>query len=282
MAISLKDIQKTGRGLPSRVVLYGPPGIGKTSIGCRLPGALIVQTEDGTDDLIDSGNSPEVAHTPLIADWPALIAFLGSLDATAHPYKTIVLDSLTAAERLCHEHVCSTNFGSRWTAPQGADSFTAYGKGYHVAASQHWPDLFRVLDLLRVKHRMAVLALAHATVRKRRRPDTEDFEQYVPSLHESTLDPTVQWADSVLFFNFKSITTKQDGRTKGVGGAKRVLYCENRDTHLAKNRVGLPVSIPLGESADEAAAVFLQAFRDAKSKTRNTPQPEPKETETTQ
>jgi hypothetical protein len=126
---------------------------------------------------------------------------------------------------------------------------------------------------------MGVLLLAHSCVRRRKRPDGEDVEMYSPLLGEAVLAKTVQWADTIALLNFKTVTSKQDGRSKGIGGQRRVLLTESRDWALAKSRLSLPPLIPLGENADEAAAAFLKAFRDAKSKTRTTT--EPKETEQT-
>ncbi|MEZ6069433.1 MAG: AAA family ATPase [Pirellulales bacterium] len=280
--ISLKDVTSTGRGLPSRVIVYGPPGSGKTSLAARMPAPIVVQVgEDGLDDLIDGGGCPGVPHTPRVEDWSELITLLGSLHSTNHPYKTVVVDGLSGCEAICQAHVCKEEYGGRWEAPSGQDSFTAYGKGYGVTATRYWPDLLRVLDLLRTTKRMGILLLAHSAVKRRRRPDGNDIEAFVPLLHEATLERTTQWADCIALLNFKTVTTKQDGRTKGVGGQRRVLLTESRDWALAKSRLNLPATITLGESADEASTVFLQAFRDAKSKSRPKTQPQPETTEET-
>jgi hypothetical protein len=148
-------------GLPSRGVVYGPEGVGKTSLGCAAPKPIVLMTrgETGLETLIDGGRVGETPHLPEIASWPDLITAVTALTVEPHDYKTLVIDALNGAERLCHEHVCQRDFGGRW----GRDGFTAYMTGYDVALAD-WRDFLNALDKLRAARRMGVLLLCHSRI----------------------------------------------------------------------------------------------------------------------
>src|SRR4051812_31251234 len=60
---TLGDVISTGSGLPSRGVIYGPEGTGKTTLGAMFPKPVFLMTrgETGLETLIDAGR---VAETP--------------------------------------------------------------------------------------------------------------------------------------------------------------------------------------------------------------------------
>ena len=68
--LGLADIQDTGSGLPSRIVVYGTEGIGKTSLGASAPRTIFLMTrgETGLLTLLDSGRIPPTPHFPEILD----------------------------------------------------------------------------------------------------------------------------------------------------------------------------------------------------------------------
>ena len=60
----------------------------------------------------------------------------------------------------------------------------------------------------------------------------------------------VEWADEVLFANYKTFTRTSDqgfGRQRvvGTGAGERVIYTQERPAFKAKNRLGLPPELPL-------------------------------------
>ncbi|WP_449395554.1 AAA family ATPase [Devosia riboflavina] len=48
MALSISDLKKVRADLPPRILFYGPPGIGKTTIAAEFPKPVFLQIEDGT------------------------------------------------------------------------------------------------------------------------------------------------------------------------------------------------------------------------------------------
>ena len=71
------DIKAGGSGLPSRHVIYGPEGIGKTSLAAAapLPVFLMSRGETGLLSLIDHSRVPaETPHFPEAMTWEEVLA----------------------------------------------------------------------------------------------------------------------------------------------------------------------------------------------------------------
>src|SRR5215207_8519510 len=116
MTITLKDIRTEGSGLPSRGVIYGPEGVGKTSLAAAAPRPAVLMTrgETGLQTLIDAGRVPPTPHFPELQSWVDLLGAVEALRSGDHDHRTLVIDTVNGAERLCHEHVCARDFGGRW------------------------------------------------------------------------------------------------------------------------------------------------------------------------
>ena len=74
----LNSVKMTGRNLPSRMVVYGPEGVGKTSypVWATNPQFLMSRGETGLEALIDSGQVGEVPHLPQIESWTDFLAII--------------------------------------------------------------------------------------------------------------------------------------------------------------------------------------------------------------
>jgi hypothetical protein len=268
---ALAAVTTTGSGLPSRGVVYGPEGCGKTSLGAAAPAPVFVMTrgETGLATLIDAARVPETPHFPEVTAWPDLLAAITALTDEPHEYRTLVIDTLNGAERLCHEHVCGREFGGRW----GRDGFTAYNTGYDVALAD-WRELLTALDRLRAGRRMGVLALCHSKVAPFRNPEGPDYDRFTPDLHPRTWGLTHKWADYVLFLNFETVVDAGKApRAKGLGGTRRVLHAERAAAFDAKNRHGLPPRIDGGAGASEAWANLAAAMRASRARPQTTVPP---------
>ena len=57
-----------------------------------------------------------------------------------------------------------------------------------------------------------------------------------------------EWADAVLFINYKTMIVATEGANKAQGG-KRVIYTTHHPCWDAKNRFGLPEQMPLDMAA---------------------------------
>lgn len=240
-----------------RIIYYGVEGFGKTTFACHAPSPVVLAARDerGVQRLVDAGVIPA---TPVIDinDWPTLLAALDSLANTKHDRKTVVLDSLGAFERLCHEHITKTAFNG----DGGKGGFLAYGHGVKVAAGE-WMKVLARLDVLN-KSGMIIVLIGHASIEKFDNPNGNNFNRYSCRLDSLAWGALKAWADCIWFGNYLSIT-KESGngfgaKSKGIGGTDRVVYTHRRDTHDAKPGYTMPEEIHIGDDPSKVWGEITQ------------------------
>jgi hypothetical protein len=100
--------------------------------------------------------------------------------------------------------------------------------------------------MLREEKHMAICAIAHSHVVRFESPETESYERYQLRLHKSADATVCDWADAVLFANYKVAVIEGDkGKRRGIGKGERTLHTNERPAFRAKNRYSLPDQIPL-------------------------------------
>lgn len=262
----LSRVVSKGRNLPSRVILHGVEGVGKTSTAAanKLPIFGMTKGETGLETLIDQGLVGDVPHFPEWQDWNEACDSVSELIHNDHEYKTLVIDTLNGLERMCHEHVCQRDFAGEW----GKNGFTSYMQGYDVSLAD-WRKLLNLLDELREKKQTAIFCLCHTKVKTFKNPEGADFDRYQPDMHDKTWSLTHKWADIVLFANFDTFVKdeeklKSKEKGKAYGGETRSLHVTRTAAFDAKNRHGLTKAIDMGCSGRAAMDNFVEAVKTAR------------------
>lgn len=253
-----------GSGLPNRYVLHGVEKVGKSTFGAQAPKPIFIETsgETGLETLIDAGRLPDTPHFPEIHVWESLLSVIELLTNDEHDYLTLVIDTLNGAERLCHEYVCRRDFGGDW----GERGFGGYQRGYEVSLAE-WRRLLAMLDILRAKNNMSILALCHTRITPFSNPEGADYDRYSPDMHRKTWGLVNKWSDAILFLNYEVFVNEDDAKKKGKATSSqgRILYTERHAAYDAGNRLGLPEEIDMGSSGPEAWANFRNALTTAKN-----------------
>jgi hypothetical protein len=247
MAISLASLKRVGdTETPPRMIIFGVAGIGKNSIVAGAPAPVFIQIEDGMKNRRLKG----LATFGILSSYGEVVEAIGALVTDDHDHKTVVFDSLDWLEPLIWRETCRRN---SWNSIEDA----GFGKGY-TAALDVWREFLDGCNAL-TDRGMAIVFLAHHTVRRYEAPDLEPFDRYRIKLHESKAgigaNPLLmEHVDAVFFMNWRTSVVKDGsaaekkaggGRTRGVGGAQRVVYTEERPAYVSKNRWDMPDSINL-------------------------------------
>lgn len=257
--LSLADVTNKGSGLPNRYIVHGGEGTGKTSFPAYAPSPVFIQSrgETGLETLIEAGRLPPTPHFPECQTWGEVLSCIDTLINEDHPHKTLVLDTLNGVERLNHEEVCLSHFKNDW----GEHGFMGYMRGYDVSLGP-WRELLSKLDTLRETKRMAIVCLCHTRVKTFKNPQGADYDRYQPDMHEKTWGLSHKWADAVLFINFETFVDENDAKKKGkaTSSQARMMYTERHAAYDAKNRLGLPLEINMGNSGQDAWNNFKAAL----------------------
>lgn len=165
----------------------------------------------------------------------------------------MVIDSVDWLEPLVWGKACRDN---GWGSIEDA----GYGKGY-VAALTLWRQYIDGLNALRDDRGMTVVQIAHTDIKRFDSPEHDPYDRYVIKLHTRAAALMQEHSDIVLFANYRISTVKADvGFNKKVnramGSGERVIHTAERPAFLAKNRYGLPETLPLDWQS------FAQAMPD--------------------
>lgn len=217
---------------PVKTLIYGSEGIGKSTLASKWPDPVFIDTEGSTKQM-------DVARLPTPERWDTIMDEVRYVYQHPEICKTLVIDTLDWAEILCIEQLFN---GLGLESP-------GYGKGYQILAEE-FRKLLTELDKV-IAAGIHVVCTAHAQMRKFEQPDEMGaYDRWELKLQKKTAPLVKEWADMILFCNYKTIVVNVDGQgaAKGknkVQGGERVMYTAHHNCWDAKNRFGLESPLPM-------------------------------------
>ena len=228
-----------------KTVIYGVEGIGKSTFASKFPQPVFIDTEGSTAHM-------NVSRTPDPKSFSEVISDVQYFARNHANVKTLVIDSIDWAEKYAVKSICESK------KLTGLEDLP-YGRGYVYV----YEDMGRLLNALNecVEAGVNVVLVAHATIRKFEQPDElgsyDRYELKCQNAAKANVCAMIkEWADMVLFVNYRTITVKaaDSKKTKATGGTERVMYAQHRAAFDAKNRFGLPEELPF--TFDSIASIF--------------------------
>lgn len=238
MALSLKSISRN-QTKPPRITMHGGPGIGKTTFAASLPSPVFIQTEDGLGHL-------DVPAFPLAQSYDAVIEAIGALYAEDHDFGTLVIDSLDWLEPLIWDKVCKDH-----SIP--SIEHLGYGKGY-VEALGYWRQVLAGVTALRDEKNMIVCMIAHSQVVRIEDPTQPGYDSFSLKLHKRASALVDEFSDIILYACLRTMVKTEDTkfnakRARAVTTGDRIMHAVGQPAYTAKNRYGLPATLPLSWDA---------------------------------
>ena len=260
----LAAIQTVAKKPKFYVILYGPPGIGKSSLAARMSSGtteenndkkslFIIHPEEQGINELKSGNPEEytrVGVMPPIPTWEALLNvnnwLATSKEQELHEkYETIVYDSLTGFETIGTKFCAEQDFHGDYSST----GFFSYGKGPKTFATRYWTDFLRSISLVRANGFNIVL-ICHSQDNITTNAMGDDYYQRTLMLGKDDIPRTTAAAEHIILMDQKSLIDKENLKSKSVGEGMRLMYCSPAPAHVAKGK-GLPTMISMGDSPDK-------------------------------
>jgi len=208
-------------------IIYGAPGVGKTTMGASTFKPILVDCENGAAQI-------SCDRTPYLSDWDSIQQWLNALATGDHPYETVVIDSIDWLLRRLEERVAGVNGAGKNMDNTLNRSHGGYGNGKLVLRNYVYQFLLPTLDIM-VNKGISVVLLAHSTRQAVTNIDGISMEKSFPEIHPDLMNTLIEWADFVGAARFN--------------GTVRELLLNETNQLMAKNRYGITEVLPLSWSA---------------------------------
>lgn len=234
---------------PRRTGIYGPEGIGKSSLGAKWPDPVFLPTEDGLRDIKGVRSFPmlsglgDMLNRKSMTDGktPSLRTLIdGMASQPSLPFKTLVIDTIDGLHKKVESYCCEV-----YTTEE-----RGYGKDVGLYADC-WQRVLNALEWLNLNRGLEIVLLSHYQVEKFKDPLGDSYNFYAPRLHTKSSDLIRDWCDEFLFFNYVTLVVKKDEgfnntRNVAVESGNRSLFTTKKPGYVAKSRIrNLPEEIPV-------------------------------------
>ena len=232
-----------------KTVIYGTEGVGKSTLASQFPSPLFIDVEGGTDQM-------DVRRIETPKTWTDLVAIVNEVAKNPGICETLILDTADWAESMCVSHILKKY------NQKSIESF-GYGKGYTMLGEE-WMNLMGAFDAVKDAG-MHVTIIAHAKQRKIELPDQAGaFDHWEMKVSKQVAPLLKEWADILLFLNYKTFVVTTESNSHKAQGGKRVMFTSHNPVYDAKNRHGLPDELPL--SFEPIAFIYTGQQKEQKEK----------------
>ncbi|MGE9132847.1 AAA family ATPase [Lacticaseibacillus paracasei] len=204
-----------------RVLIYGKPGVGKTSAIRNLDGKTLVLDLDDSSKVLSGATNIDVQPFDRSKPSEEWKEFLTDLKGRVQGYDNLVIDNVSAFEK-------------DWFVEMGRHSKN--GIGNELQDYSRWTNYFaRIMTMIFMDAPVNVLVTAWENTRDVTSETGQSFSQYAPAIRDSVRDGLLGLTDVV---GRVVVNPKTDGR--GV-------ILEGTDAIFAKNRLDNRKLVPIKE-----------------------------------
>lgn len=198
-------------------ILYGPPGIGKSSFFLDSPDHLYISTEDGLRNF----RRREIR----VRNWLELVAvyqtLVAQIKAKTCPYRFLILDTGDRGYLMSEDYLTIAD-----KVPFIDEVAGGYGKGYS-RSGRIFVDLMQQFKLLRKGFSM----IFHSEKRKLNPKERDSDLKVVPNVPERVAHQLLAMADMILYADFVSVQD-ETGRPRSA----RMIRTVGNEFLVAKDR----------------------------------------------
>lgn len=260
--MSTLDSISTPEDGPIIATITGDSGMGKTSLAATFPNPIVIRAEDGLQaiPLADRPDAFPLLHSPSEL-WEQITALIKE----DHKYKTLIIDSVTALERLFIQHVIDSDPKKPKSINQ---AMGGYGAGLSAVATMH-QRVRKACGILRDTKGMNIVFIAHADTETMELPDQDPYTRYSLRLGKKSVPPYLDDSDLVGFIKLETfLRGGEDERKKAISDGTRLLVTYVTAANVSKNRYNITddLVVELGKNPLVDFVPSLQVNKKEKTK----------------
>lgn len=233
----------------ARILLYGPPKIGKSSLANEFPGSIFLPTEPGLS-WIKHHQIP--AGGGIIESWEQIGQAFAALrtQKARERFKTVIIDTVDIAWILCERYVCAKN-------GVNVPADLAYGKGYQLVSGEFHRMLAGIERL-----GYGVILLSHAEIKEFENAETKArTSKIVPSYPDKCRRLVNPYVDMILLYGVETLPTQAEGGVRMLD--HRTIRCRSAIGYDAGDRTRtMPERIVLPSNPRDAYAALAKAYSE--------------------
>ena len=254
-----------------KILAYGPPKIGKSTLASQFPGPLFLATEEGLDwiechkiSILDWDTSPLVVDDEgnISGSFLNVLRWLDEfrfkeIPGTHDPLRTLVLDNIDIAYQMCFDHTCAM-------AGISDPTDLEWGKGWKLIATEWQRVLTRMTKLP-----YGLVFTSHSK-QVERKSKSSKIDIVMPSITNAGAQKVMALVDIIMYcYTTEEAELDASGNVTGVIKERRVIRCQPQNNIIAGDRTKcLPYEIPMSyEALLEYFPDTPKAFAEALVKT---------------
>ena len=219
--------------MPPKIVLYGVPKIGKSTLAAEFPDVFFINIEGGLDYL-----KTKVRSTPKLDTFEDVLGWLKHIYESDFTCGVLAVDSIDWLEGLAREKIEKLHGGTN-ISDQTYKPFS-YGAGMNMEADEVLKVL-RWLNAIHKKKKIGSILIGHTKVKSIDLPTKDPYSRHELKLGTTLAGKVNEWADLILFADY-SFHISKEGKTSEP---KPTLYAGGSAAFVGGGRMKLNKEIPL-------------------------------------
>lgn len=155
-----------------KVLIYGPPKIGKSTFAANIPNHIFMNLEGRLARIPEANAGPRISTYD---GQDSVKTFLQELIASDHKFTTLVVDSVDYLEDLMSSYIARS-------AQKDSIESIPYGQGYGILMEE-WKSILEAFEILRIQRNMHIVLLCHAMIKTNSPATGGTYDYYAPKLY---------------------------------------------------------------------------------------------------